>query len=427
MLDLRFIRKNPEVVKNNLVRRNSDKVPWVDDLLSYDSDWRKNVSEINTLRHERNQITDRIALFKREGKDVDANIREVEEISGSIMQLEEKVKESREKIDHILLRLPNIMHESVPFGLSEDDNVEIKRWGRIRKFGFKPKDHIDIATNLGMMDLERAAKVSGARFYYLKDQLVELNYALIKFGLDMLSKRGFMLIQPPYLLRKKALQGAVSLSDFEDMIYKVEGEDLYLIATSEHSILALHMNEILNGDSLPLKYCGVSPCFRREAGTHGRDTKGIFRVHQFEKVEQFVFCKPEESWREHEGLIANSEEFFKRLEIPYRIVNVCSGDLGIIAAKKYDLEAWLPGQDKYREVVSCSNCTTYQAVRSKIRYREKPNQPTEYVATLNSTLVATERALIAILENYQQEDGSVIVPQALKPYMNGRKKIERKE
>ncbi|MEN3057538.1 MAG: serine--tRNA ligase, partial [Candidatus Methanosuratincola petrocarbonis] len=221
----------------------------------------------------------------------------------------------------------------------------------------------------------------------------------------------------------KVLEGAVSLSDFEDTIYKVEGEDLYLIATAEHALLGLHSDEILDGKSLPLRYCGVSPCFRKEAGAHGRDTKGIFRVHQFEKVEQFIFSRPEDSAKEHELLIRNAEEFFQSLGIPYRVVNVCSGDLGTVAAKKYDLEAWLPGQGKYREEVSCSNCTSYQAVRANIRYRDRPNEPTKYVHTLNSTLVATERTLVAILENYQNSDGSVDIPDVLVPYMQDKSKI----
>jgi seryl-tRNA synthetase len=280
--------------------------------------------------------------------------------------------------------------------------------------------------NLDLIDLERAAKVAGSRFYYLKNELVTLNYALIKYGLDFALKKNFTLLQPPYALRRKAINGAVALSDFEDMLYKIEDEDLYLIATSEHAMIAMHMDEILDGKSLPLRYCAISPNFRKEAGAHGRDTKGIFRTHQFEKVEQLIFCKPEDSWSEHERTIANAEEFYQSLKIPYRVVNVCSGDLGTVAAKKYDIEAWLPGQNKYREVVSCSNCTAYQAVRSRIRYRDRSDKPTVYVHTLNSTLVATERTLIAILENYQQEDGSIVIPETLSPYMNDLKRIQRK-
>jgi seryl-tRNA synthetase len=242
-----------------------------------------------------------------------------------------------------------------------------------------------------------------------------------------MAKRAFTLFQTPYTLKRHAIEGAVALSDFEDMIYKIEGEDLYLIATSEHALVALHMGEILEGKDLPLRYCGVSPCFRKEAGAHGRDTKGIFRVHQFEKVEQFVFCKPDDSWKEHDMLITNAEEFFQSLRLPYRVMNVCTGDLGTVAAKKFDLEVWLPGQNKFREVVSCSNCTSYQAVRSRIRYRDQPNDPTAFIHTLNSTLIATERALIAIMENYQQNDGSIIVPDVLTRYMNGLDRIMSKK
>jgi seryl-tRNA synthetase len=252
---------------------------------------------------------------------------------------------------------------------------------------------------------------------------VKLNYALLKFALNFIDREGYRLIQPPYMLRREAIGGAVALSDFEDVIYKIEGEDLYLIPTAEHPLLAQHMDEILDGKSLPIRYSGVSPCFRKEAGAHGRDTKGIFRIHQFEKVEQFVFSKPEQSWEEHEKLLANAEKLFQILKIPYRVVNVCTGDLGTVAAKKYDLEAWLPGQGQYREIVSCSNCTTYQAVRSKIRFRNKPDEPTKWVHTLNSTLIATERAIIAIMENYQNKDGSITIPDALQSYMGGAAKL----
>ena len=426
MLDIRFIRERPEIVKEDLRKRGDlEKIPWVDDLLSYDAEWRRLITELNSLRERRNIVTEEIARFKREGKAFSDKMREAREIPGRVRRLEEEAGAYEEKVRSILLRLPNIMHETVPLGRDENDNEEIRRCGEIPKLNFKPKDHIELSLDLDLVDLNRAAKVAGARFYYLKNELVLLNYALIKYALDFLENKGFTLFQPPYSIRREAISGATALSDFEDMIYKIEGENLYLIATSEHALVALHMDEILDGKTLPLRYCGVSPCFRKEAGAHGRDTKGIFRTHQFEKVEQFTFCKPEDSWKEHERLIANAEEYFRNLKIPYRVVNVCSGDLGTVAAKKYDLEAWLPGQKKYREVVSCSNCTTYQAVRSRIRYREKPNEPTAYVHTLNSTLVATERALIAILENYQQEDSSVIVPKVLVPYMSGLERITR--
>jgi seryl-tRNA synthetase len=425
MFDIRLLRKNPELVKQNLRRRGDmDKLSWVDEVLVLDQKWRKTFKQINQLREKRNIITEEVSTLKKQGKDATERIDEARKDSLKIQRLETTVKKYRVKIDHLLMRLPNIMHDTVPFGEDDTGNVEIRRWGAPPKFKFKVKDHIDLALALDLVDLDRAAKVSGARFYYLKNELVQLNYALIQYAIDFIGQKGFSLYQPPYFLKREAISGAIALSDFEDVIYKIEDEDLYLIGTSEHALLALHMGEILKGNDLPSKYAAISPCFRKEAGSHGRDTKGIFRVHQFEKVEQFIFSKPQDSWQQHQQLIANAEDFFRQLHLPYRIVNVCSGDLGIMAAKKYDLEAWLPGQNMYREMVSCSNCTTYQAMRAKIRYRDKPNDPTKYVHTLNSTLVATERTLIAILENYQQEDGSICIPDVLVPYMKGISEIK---
>jgi len=425
MLDMKFVRDNVDLVRENLKRRGEiDKIPLVEQLITDDKKWRSVQSEANSLRAKRNKLTEEIAQQRRKGQDTSSLVKQAEQIPKQIKDLEQQTTELENKVTGALMGLPNIMHESVPFGKDENDNLEVKKWGELPEFGFQPKDHIDLATGLGLIDIESAAKVAGARFYYLRGDLVKLNYALIRFALDFIETKGYELTQPPYLLRREAVGGAVALSDFEDVIYKIEGEDLYLLATSEHALLAQHMGEILDGKSLPLRYAGVSPCFRKEAGAHGRDTKGIFRTHQFEKVEQFVFCKPDQSWDEHEKLIANAEEFVQTLKIPYRIVNVCTGDLGAVAAKKYDLEAWLPGQGKYREVISCSNCTAYQAVRSKIRFRDRPDEPTNWVHTLNSTLTATERSLVAIIENYQEKDGSIRIPDTLQSYMQGATKIK---
>ncbi|MGP8069034.1 MAG: serine--tRNA ligase [Candidatus Bathyarchaeia archaeon] len=425
MLDMKFVRDNADAVKENLKRRGEiNKIASVDQLINDDQKWRSVQSEANTLRAKRNKLTEEIAQLRRKGQDTSSLVKQAEQMPRQIKDLEQQTTELGNKVTGALMGLPNIMHESVPFGKDEDDNFEVKKWGEPPEFGFQPKDHIDLATGLGLIDIESAAKVAGARFYYLRGDLVKLNYALIRFALDFIETKGYELTQPPYLLRREAVGGAVALSDFEDVIYKVEGEDLYLLATSEHALLAQHMDEILDGKSLPLRYAGVSPCFRKEAGAHGRDTKGIFRTHQFEKVEQFVFCKPDQSWDEHEKLIANAEEFVQTLKIPYRVVNVCTGDLGAVAAKKYDLEAWLPGQGKYREIISCSNCTSYQAVRSKIRFRDRPDEPTNWVHTLNSTLTATERSLVAIIENYQEKDGSIRIPDTLQAYMRGATKIK---
>lgn len=419
MLDLKYVRNNIEEYREYLRKRGSD-FP-LDELLELDEKRRSLITELQELRHRRNVASEEIARMKADGLDPRPKIEEMRKINGLIKAKEAELREAEFRLRQLMLKMPNVVHDSVPEGMDETENVEVRKWG-------KPKlvegpDHIDIGLSLDLMDLERAAKVAGSRFYYLKADLVRLNFALILYGLDFGMKRGFKLLQPPYMLKRRIMEGAVDLSAFEESIYKVEGEDLYLITTSEHAILGYHADEILNGNDLPLKYLGVSPCFRKEAGAHGRDTKGIFRVHIFEKVEQFVFSKPEDSWKEHENLIRNAEEFFQSLGIPYRIVNVCAGELGAPAAKKYDLEVWLPGQRKYREAVSCSNCLDWQARRLAIRYRDKPGEETKFVHTLNSTLVATERTIIAILENFRNDDGSVEIPEVLRPYMGGQDKI----
>lgn len=427
MLDVNLIRSNPEIVRNDLKKRGSlEKLKLVEELLALDKQRREDITLENELRRRRNLVSEDIGRLKNEGADVTAKLKEAKEIPEKIKEVHGKVVEAEEEIRGILYRLPNLLHPSVPTGKGEEDNQVVKKWGKPSEFDFEPKDHIDLGQALDLIDVDRAGKVAGARFYYLKKELVQLNHALIRFALDLMAEKGFILYQPPYMLRRRGVESSTDLADFEDVIYKIEGEDLYLIPTSEFALLALHMDEILEGSELPFRYSGISPCFRKEAGTHGRDTKGIFRVHQFEKVEQFVFCRPEESWGEHEKLIANAEEVFKKLRIPYRVMNVCTGDIGSVAAKKYDIEAWLPGQGTYREMVSCSNCTDYQARRANIRFRDKPSEPTRHLHTLNSTLVATERTLIAIMENYQQRDGSIKIPKVLVPYMNGSKVIQRK-
>jgi len=291
-------------------------------------------------------------------------------------------------------------------------------------FDFEPKSHADIAAALGILDLERAAKVSGSGFYYLRNELALLDYAIMHYAINRLLKKGFALIEPPYMIRRKPYEGVTDLADFESVMYKIEGEDLYLIATSEHAMGAMLMDEVINAEDLPLRFCGVSPCFRKEIGTHGRYTKGLFRVHQFNKIEQFVFSLPEQSWEIHEELQQNSEELYQELGLHYRIVNVCTGDIGSIAAKKYDTEVWM-ADGEFREVGSNSNCTDYQARRLNIRYRMKEGQaPAGFVHTLNNTALATSRTMIAVLEQYQQADGSVVIPEALRPYMNGLEVIE---
>ncbi len=421
MLDAKIIRDQPEIIKEMLAKRQTE-FPF-DELLNLDKKRRSLITEAQELKRKRNVVSEQIALKKNRSEDASKAISEMKLISDRISALDAEIDSAENRYHELMLMLPNLIHESVPVGKDESDNVEVRRWGEPKKFDFKARDHIDLGLSLDLMDLDRAAKISGARFYFLKGDLVKMNNALIQFALDFLRRKNYTLIQTPYMINRRAMEGAVILSDFGDVIYKIEDNDLYMIGTSEHAMVAMHMDEILDAKQLPIRYAGVSPCFRKEAGAHGRDTKGIFRVHQFEKVEQFIFATPESSWAEHERMIQNAEEFFRLLGIPYRVILLCTADLGKISAKTYDLEAWMPGQNAYREVVSCSNCLDYQARRLGIKYREKPNEESRFVHTLNSTLVATERTLVAILENYQTEGGTINVPDALQRYMDGIKEI----
>jgi seryl-tRNA synthetase len=425
MLDIKLIRERPEIVRNDLKKRGDlEKLKMLDDLIEYDKQWRKLLTKVNELRHRRKVVTTEIARLKKKGEDATKQIEEAKKIPQEIKKLEKQAEEYRERADHILLRLPNILHESVPFGKDESENVVVKVFGKPPKFDFEPKSHVEIALNLGLIDFDRAAKVAGHGFYYLKGDLARLDYAIMNYTMDFLRKRGYTLIEPPFMMGKKPYLGVTDLDFFGDQLYKLEDEDLYLIATSEHPMAALFMDEVLNKEDLPIKFVGVSPCFRKEVGAHGKYTKGLFRVHQFNKVEQFIFCLPEDSWKFHEELQKNSEDLYQGLGLHFRVVNVCTGDIGIIAAKKYDIEIWM-ADGTYREAGSNSNCTDYQARRLNIRYREKEGQaPAGFVHTLNNTALATSRTLIAILEQYQQKDGSVIIPEALRPLMGGIERLE---
>ncbi len=425
MLDIKLIRKNPDFVRNNLMRRgNPENIRILDELIDLDKKWRQILTKLNELRHKRRLITIEVATLKKKGKDAAKKVARAKTVDSEITNLEKEVNQTEEKMRGYLMRLPNLLHETVPFGKDENDNVQIRKWGKIPKFNFSIKDHIDLALGLDIMDIERAGKIAGSRFFYLKRGGVLLDMALMKFALEEMVKKGYVPIEPPYLMRREPYEGVTALSDFEEVLYKIESEDLYLIATSEHPMAAMFMNEVLKAENLPLKLAGVSTCFRKEAGAHGKDTRGIFRTHQFNKIEQFIFCKPEDSLKMHEELIHNGEELVQKLDLPYRVVNVCTGDIGTVAAKKYDIEVWMPAQNAYREIISCSNCTDYQARRLNIRYREKEGEPPRgFVHTLNSTAIATGRTIVAILENYQQEDGSVIVPEVLREYMGNMEKI----
>jgi seryl-tRNA synthetase len=426
MLDIKLIREKTEEVRKNIQKRDDPKfLNQFDLLVKKDEEWRSNLQNLEKLKAQRNTLSKEIADLKKAGKKADDKLKLAKALPKRINEIEEKTKSLRQEINNLLLKIPNLLHKSVPFGESEEENKTIKKEGKKPKFSFKLKSHVDLIEDLGLADIERAAKVSGARFYYAKNELVMLDLALKRLALEMLIKKGFEVVEPPFMIRRKPYEGVTDLADFEDVLYKIDGEDLYLIATSEHPIAAMHMNEILDIKELPLKYAGISPCFRKEAGAHGKDTKGIFRVHQFNKIEQFVFCKEEDSWKIHEELLKNAEDLFKKLKLHYRVVNICTGDIGTVAAKKYDIEVWYPVQNAYREVVSCSNCTDYQARRLAIRYDD--NNERKVVHTLNSTEIATGRALVAIIENYQQKDGSVKIPAVLQKYMNGQKTIKPKK
>jgi len=414
MLDPKILRENPDKIRKMLKDRSIDFA--LDDLIRLDKERRDLIIKTDELRKKKNDISSEIAQKKKLGQETTDLIDHMREVSETLSKLETIQTKTESEYVRLALRMPNLIHETVPIGKDETANKEIRRWGKAPTFDFKIKDHIDISQSLDLIDLERAAKVAGARFYYLKNDLVKLNQALIHYALDFLSEKNYTPVQTPYLINRNSMEGAIITEDFEDVIYKIEGNDLYLIGTSEHALVSMHADEILEGKILPLRYAGVSPCFRKEAGAHGRDQKGIFRVHQFEKVEQLVFSKPDESWKEHERMLSVVEEFYQNLGLPYRIVVLSSGDLGKVSAKTYDLEAWMAGQNSYREIVSCSNCLDFQARRLKIRFRERTNDQPQYLHTLNSTLVATARTLVAILENFQTQDGHVSVPKILQKY-----------
>lgn len=422
MLDIKLFRETPNIIRENLRKRGAS-TDNVDAVIEADANWRAAVQEADRLRQKRNETAKLISQLKKEKQDATEHIASMGNVKDEIEKNELLIQEHLDRRDALRKRIPNLMHESVPVGKDDSENVEVRKWGTPKQYDFELKSHQEIIEGLEMGDFSKPGETSGAGFYYLKDEMVMLDLALQRFAIDSIRKKGFTVVAPPMMLRRKAMEGMVDLSDFEEVLYKVEDDDLYLIATSEHPMGALHMGEIIIEKKLPIRYAGVTPCFRREVGAHGLDTRGLFRTHQFNKVEQFVYSLPEDSWEEMESLIGNAEELFQALEIPYRITNICTGDLGGTAAKKYDLEAWMAKQGVYQEVVSCSNCTDYQARKLNIRV-ERPDGGREMLHTLNSTAIATSRAIVALLENNQLPDGSVEVPKALRPYMGGLEVIE---
>ncbi len=412
MLDLRAIRDDPVAVRAALERRSPALAADLDRVLELDRDRRALTMQVEELRAEQNRGSKAVGAAK--GEERDRLIASAREISAKLSALEPRLAETDEEFSRLVGRLPNPPHESAPTGATDADSVEVKRVGE-PAFGFEPKDHVDLGVALGLLDLERAARTSGSRFVYLMGDAVLLQFALVRYCMDVLMRKGFTPVIPPVLVREEAMYGTGFLPTDEAQIYVTREDDLYLVGTAEVPLAALHQGEILDAGTLPLRYVGYSTCFRREAGTYGKDTRGMFRVHQFDKVEMFSFVDADASWEEHEFLLSCEEEIVSGLGLPYRVVNVATGDLGASAAKKYDLEVWLPGQGAYRELTSCSNCTDYQARRLECRVRYPDGNRVAH--TLNGTACAVGRTLIALLENHQREDGSVAVPEALHPYL----------
>lgn len=416
MLDMRFIRENPEIVEEALKKRNMESpVPGFQKL---DDKRRDLLYEAEQLKHERNVNSDKIGELKRNGEDASDLIKKMQEVSARIKELDQQVSVVEKKLDDILLAIPNVPHESVPVGTDEEDNEEIKTWGEPREFDFEYKAHWDIGEDLDILDFERGGKVTGTRFTFMKGAGARLERSLINFMLDLhTAEHGYKEIFPPFIANADSMTGTGQLPKFKKDMFKLEDHDYYLIPTAEVPVTNLYRDEILDAEELPQYLCAYSACFRAEAGAHGRDTRGIIRQHQFNKVEMVKFVKPEDSYAELEKITADAEEVLKKLELPYRVVTLCTGDLTFSSAKTYDLEVWMPAYDTYREISSCSNFEDFQARRAGIRYRPEPEASTKFVHTLNGSGLAIGRTLAAILENYQNEDGSVTVPEVLRPYM----------
>ena len=427
MLDIKFLKENANIVKADLKKRgDEDKITWVDEAVSKNDDYWKLKAESDKLRNQRNILTREINDLRKSGKDAASKIQEAKELPEKIKNSDEQLAKLDERIKFILVRLPNVLHDSVPVGLDDSGNVEISKWGKIRKIDFELKPHGQLLEEAGLADFTRASKVSGSGFAFLKNDLVNLEMAVIRFSLDLLEKKKFTIISPPLMMKRELYEGVTALSDFENVMYKIQGEDSYLIATSEHPMAAMYAGETFDESDFPIKLAGISSCFRREIGSHGVDTRGLFRMHQFNKVEQFIFCRPEDSWKHFDEILENAQEVFQKLKIPYRLLSICTGDIGSVAAKKIDIEAWFPREEAYKEVVSCSNCTSYQAVGLGIRVKKKNSDEKVFAHTLNSTAVATSRAMRAIVENYQNADGTIEVPKVLQPYM-GKKVIGKNQ
>ena len=416
MLDIKLFRENPEMIIDSEKKRFRD-TENVEKVIEYDTLWREGERKLNTLRSEKNKLSKSFKKAKEEGN-LEEVIARSKEVASEIKELTAKNADYLKIRDDYRYKVGNIIDEDVPISDTEDDNVVVRTYGEIPKYDFEP---------LNGADLETAASIAGARFYYLKRDILHLNLALIQFALEELEDDGYIPMQTPFFVKGEVAAETSELGEFEETLYKVENEDMYLIATAEQTLAALHRDEIINPDELPLRYCALSTCFRKEAGSHGKDTLGIFRVHQFEKIEQFIYSTPEDSRNQHDHLMEVTERIYQKLGLPYQVIAIVSSALNDNAAIKYDLEAWFPGSETYRELVSCTNCKDYQARKTKTRVGRAGSGDAQTLHTLNSTAIATERTICCILENYQQADGSVKVPEVLVPYMNGKTVIEAKK
>jgi seryl-tRNA synthetase len=417
MLDIKVLRADFEGIKKLLQHRGED-LSALDNFEELDKKRREFIVEAEQLKSKRNDVSAQVAALKRDKQDADHLITEMREVGDKIKEIDDELRVVEESLDNILLGIPNIPHESVPIGETEDDNIEAKKWGEIRNFGFEPKPHWDVADHLGILDFEKAGKVTGSRFVFYKGLGARLERALISFMLDLhVDEHGYTEVLPPYIVNRASMTGTGQLPKFEEDAFRIESEDYFLIPTAEVPVTNMHRDEILSGEDLPLNYAAFSACFRSEAGSAGRDTRGLIRQHQFNKVELVKFVKPEDSYAELEKLTGHAEKVLQLLGLPYRVLSMCTGDLGFTAAKKYDIEVWIPSYSTYREISSCSNFEGFQARRANIRFRRDPKGKPEHVHTLNGSGLAIGRTVAAILENYQQEDGSVIIPEVLRPYM----------
>ena len=426
MLEAKYIREHLDEVRERLALRGQ--AVNLDQFILVDGERRKTIQEWERLRALQKKVSDEVSKKKREGQDASALIEEMKNVARDLKALDGVVEEKEKVLQDFLLTIPNLPHASVPAGKDPSDNVEVKRWGEIPKFDFKPKPHWDLGEELGILDFKNGAKITGARFTLYWDLGAKLERALINFMLDLHTREhGYREVLPPFMVNRTSMTGTGQLPKFEEELFKVEGTDYFLIPTAEVPVTNIHQDEVLEEKVLPLYYTAYTPCFRKEAGSYGKDTRGLIRQHQFNKVELVKFAKPETSYDELEKLLSDAEEVLKRLRLPYRVVNLCSGDLGFSASKTYDIEVWLPGQDTFKEISSCSNFEDFQARRAKIRYRISGKSKTEYVHTLNGSGLAVGRTLVAILENYQQADGSVIIPEVLQSYLYGVKKIEKRK